>query len=213
MEPDARAGGLEGWHSLRQEAGDEASEHVARTGSGQRRRGIFVDRGTAVGGGDHGVGTFEDDDGAAASGCGAGLVELGAGEIGENTFELALVRRDHNRARRVFLDQREQVPDDRLGVIVLVEGERRQRVGVEDGCGVEFEGDLDEQARGNTDACAGANQCGVAAMIGQDICEAAGTFEVCQHDRGEVGGVGGHCGGGACNGDEPSADAKRATGA
>ncbi len=48
MQPHRRAGRLEGWHSLRQKAGDEAAEDVPGAGRAEIGRAVGVDRGTAI---------------------------------------------------------------------------------------------------------------------------------------------------------------------
>ena len=109
VQPDRGAGGLEGRHALRQQAGDEAGEHVAGAGGGEPRRGVVVDGGAAVGRGDHGVGPLEDDDGAAALGGAARALELAARQLAEQALELAFVRREDDRCR-ARLDRLEQAP-------------------------------------------------------------------------------------------------------
>jgi hypothetical protein len=63
MEPDCGASGLVWFHALGKQSGDEASKDIAGTGRGETWRGVGVYGGAAVGVGDDGVWTFEDDDG------------------------------------------------------------------------------------------------------------------------------------------------------
>src|ERR1700761_6191000 len=58
--------GVPGLHALRQQAADDAGQHVAGAGGGQVGGGGEVDRGLAVGRGDDGVGAFQQDDGVGA---------------------------------------------------------------------------------------------------------------------------------------------------
>ena len=97
VQPDGGRRGDEGRRAPSGEAGDKASEHVARAGGGQRRRQVPADRGAAVGRGDDGVGALEDNDRAGQLRRGAGALELvvagvDAGRVGEEAGELAFMR-------------------------------------------------------------------------------------------------------------------------
>ena len=76
MHPDRGAGGLEGRHALRQQPGTDASQHVTGAGRGEQRRAVAVDRGAAIGRGDHRVRPLVDDDGIGACRGAARPVEL-----------------------------------------------------------------------------------------------------------------------------------------
>ena len=57
---------------MREQAADEAGERIAGAGGGERRRQIAADRRPAIGRGDDGVRTFQNDDGAERARGGAG---------------------------------------------------------------------------------------------------------------------------------------------
>jgi len=94
LQPDGGAGGLEGGHALREEGAGDAGEDVAGAGGGEGGGRGVLDRGAAVGGGDHGVGALEDDHGAGAGGGGAGGGEAVGGDPAEEAGELAGVGGD-----------------------------------------------------------------------------------------------------------------------
>ena len=101
-------------NALRGEAGDEAGQHVAGAGGGERRRQVPADRGAAVGRGDDRVGALEHDDRAGElrrRPRARELVVLGvdAPGAGEEPREFALVRR-HDDGVAAALDQRRQLP-------------------------------------------------------------------------------------------------------
>ena len=133
-------------------------------------------------------------------------IELGAGKIAEHAAELALVRRQHHRALRLLLDLREQVGDDRLGIVVLIDGEGGQCVGVEHTGGVVLEHDLGEEPRRDGDAGCRADQHGVAPLVGQYPGQAARALERLDHDRGQMRGIDGDGIGRARHSDEAGAD-------
>src|SRR5262245_27794010 len=62
MKPSSGTGGLEARHALRQQAGDEAGKYIAGAGRREPGRRIGVDRRTAVGLRNDGVGSFEQHD-------------------------------------------------------------------------------------------------------------------------------------------------------
>ena len=61
MQPDGGRGGHKRGHALCRESGDDAGQHIARTGGGQRGGAVMLDDGSTVGGGDDGVGALVDE--------------------------------------------------------------------------------------------------------------------------------------------------------
>ncbi len=117
VQPHRRRGGRERVHALREQAENHAAEHVARARGRQGRRCVGVDDGAPVGRGDHRVGAFQHDHGAAGARGGARARELVAGGV-EQTRELALVRREHA-GPADGLEERRTVPAntlERIGV-------------------------------------------------------------------------------------------------
>jgi hypothetical protein len=76
VHPDGGAGGVESRHALGEKARCDAGKYIARSGGGEPWGCVGVDRGTAIGSCDDGVGALEDDDRACvSSGC-SGPLEL-----------------------------------------------------------------------------------------------------------------------------------------
>ena len=183
VQPHGGAGGLEGRHALRQQAGDEARQHVAGAGGGEPRRGVVVDGGAAVGGGDHGVRPLEDDDGAASSAARRARSSLeparspnrrsNSPSCGVSTTGAcrALMAREQAVRRRAGLgpahDEAEARGAHRL--VALARREGGQRIGVEHGRRRRGEHGQHGGRGARADAGARADQHGIAAHVAQEL--------------------------------------------
>ena len=99
-------------------------------------------------------------------------------------MELALVRRQHHRAR-------DGIAAMARPSAAALAGEGGERVGVEDRRRARAERRRHEFARRRADPQRGAEQHRVLAPVGEDLCEARRALERQQHDRGQVRGVDG----------------------
>ncbi len=201
MQPDGGAGGFEGGHSLGQQAGGEACQHIAGAGGGERRRGVAVDGGAAIGAGDDRVGAFENDDRAGAL-CGfQGALMFrfrNIGQITEKAGEFALMGGEDDGALRVFGDCGEEFG----GVL----GEGGQGIGIKNRCGTAGEDGAGFCAGFGADAGGGADADGIAALVVEEHAEGQGIIGLRQHEGGGVGGVDKEFIFMARDGDEPCPD-------
>src|ERR1700753_4222951 len=96
MQPGPGTGGLEGAHTLSQQAADEPGKDVPCPRRGQESRGIGVDGGLAIRARDHGIAALEQDDAATDTrGATGGLYLAGrpVQQAGEKPLKLALMGR------------------------------------------------------------------------------------------------------------------------
>ena len=120
VQPDGGRRRDEGRHALRQEAEDQAGEHIAGAGGRQFRRRAGVDRGAPIWRGDDRIAALQHDHGAARPRGAAGPLELAAAGV-EKPGKFAIMW-GHD---AIVVDRGEQV--------FRVPGKYGQRIGVENG--------------------------------------------------------------------------------
>ena len=112
---------LEAAHPLRQQPCRQPGQHIARTCRRQPGRRIAVDRGPAIGRGDHAVRALQDHHRPALRGGSPRPLQLAAGQRREQPCELPLMRCQHHRPL---------MPSHQARQMIRLSGRGRQRVGI-----------------------------------------------------------------------------------
>ena len=167
----------------------------------RRWRGVAVDRGAAIGAGDHGVSAFQDDDGAGAFRGHQGALMFrfrNICQIAEKAGKFAFMRGDDDGAVGAFGDGSKEFG----GVL----GEGGQGIGVKHGCGTAGQDGAHLRAGFGADAGGGADADGIAALVVEEHAKSQSIIGLRQHEGGGVGGVDEEFIFVARDGDEPCPD-------
>ena len=181
MQPDGGAGRLERRHALRQQARDEARQHVAGARGGEPGRRIFGDRSAAVRRGHHRIGALQQHD--RAGGRRRGLarshfddISDASCDVSEQTREFAFVRGQHGRRRPRALIAANSVS----GVV----GKARERIGVEHHRALARRAPpAPARASAAPTPPPGPSTTALSRAIGQELRKLAGAIDRPHHDR------------------------------